>query len=312
MYNSILVPLDGSPNAEWALPTAISIARLTHAPINLLTIQVPIPIVAVGTGALEPPVGFEDYALPDDYLRRAADRVAATGVNTVTLGVLEASGMVLGSVGNEIAHRAEVNHAGLIIMTTHARASVPRMFMGSVARDVVRASKVPVLLLRPPKQGKPEFTDGIAFRHVLVPLDGSFFSEEVLHDAFELGQLWGARFTLLRVIEPPHLFGVPVDPAPILPTDDVALGDLKHSAQLYLDGIADRMRGRGLHVETKLIVEGGPGEAIVRAADELGADLVAMTTHARGGVGTLVLGSVANHVIRSVGKPVLMYRPRQV
>jgi nucleotide-binding universal stress UspA family protein len=312
MYNSILVPLDGSRNAESALPAAISIARVTHAPINLLTIQVPIPILAVGTGVLQPPVGVEEYTVPDEYLRRVAERVAATGVTTVTLGVLEPTAMVLGSVGNEIAHRAEVNHAGLIIMTTHARASVPRMFMGSVARDVVRASKVPVLLIRPPGRGASDFHDHISFRHVLVPLDGSFFSEEVLHDAFELGHLWNARFTLLRVIEPPHLFGVPIDPAPILPTDEAALGELRHSAQLYLDGVADRVRDRGLQVETRVIVEGGPGEAIARAVEECGADLVAMTTHARGGVGALVLGSVANHVIRSVGKPVLLYRPRQV
>ena len=312
MYNSILVPLDGSRNAEWALPIAINIARAAGVPINLMTVQVPVPILAAGPGVMGIDAGIGHGAVvpPDDYLRRVAERVAATGVNTITLGVLEPSALVFGTIGDEIAHRADVNHAGLIVMTTHARAAVPRMFLGSVARDVVRTSKVPVLLMRPASEAAPDLTAKITFRHILVALDGSSFSEEVLNGAVELGQLAGAHYTLLRVIEPPRAYGTPVEPV-LLPIDEIALGELKRDAEAYLEKVADRMRKRELQVATKVMVESSPAEAIVRHASELAADAIAMTSHARGGFGTLVLGSVANQVVRSTIIPVLTYRPRQ-
>jgi nucleotide-binding universal stress UspA family protein len=310
MYNSILVPLDGSRNAERALPIAINIARAAGVPINLMTVQVPVPILAAGPGVMDPGIGHGAVVPPDDYLRRVAERVAATGVNTITLGVLEPSALVFGTIGDEIAHRADVNHAGLIVMTTHARAAVPRMFLGSVARDVVRTSKVPVLLMRPHSEEAPDLTAKITFRHVLVALDGSSFSEEVLNGAVELGQLAGAHYTLLRVIEPPRAYGTPVEPV-LLPIDEIALGELKRDAEAYLEKVADRMRKRELQVATKVMVESSPAEAIVRQAAELAADVIAMTSHARGGFGTLVLGSVTNQVVRSTIIPVLTYRPRE-
>jgi nucleotide-binding universal stress UspA family protein len=310
MYNSILVPLDGSRNAEYALPAAISIARATGAPICLMTVQVPVPVMAVGAGLLEPPMGPGEMVPPADYLRRVGERVAATGVGAITLGVLEPSALVLSTIGDEIAHRADVNHAGLIVMTTHARSAVSRMFLGSVARDVVRSSRVPVLLVRPGAEAAPDLNAAVSFRHILVPLDGSLFSEEVINGAVALGQLFGARYTLLRVIEPPRAYGTPVEPI-LLPVDEIALGELKHAARAYLEKVADRLRKRGLQVDTKLVVESGPAETILKLAVDWGVDAIAMTSHARGGMGTLLLGSVTNHVLRGTMSPVLVYRPRE-
>lgn len=310
MYNSILVPLDGSRNAEWALPIAISIARVTGAPINLMTVQVPVPILAAGPAVIEPAMGPGAVVPPDDYLRRISERVEATGVTTVRLGVLEPSALVLGSIGDEIAHRADVNHAGLVVMTTHARNAVSQLFLGSVARDVVRSSRVPVLLVRPQSEQAPDLTAAVSFRHILVALDGSAFSEEVLNAAVELGRLAGARYTLLRVIEPPRAYGTPVEPI-LLPVDEIALGELKRSADAYLERVAERLRKRELQVETRLVIESGPADVIVKMATELVADAIAMTSHARGGMGTLMLGSVTHHVLRGTMIPVLVYRPRE-
>lgn len=311
MYNSILVPLDGSRNAEWALPSAISIARATGAPINLMTVQVPVPVLAAGPGVIEPAMGPGEVVPPPDYLRRISERVEATGVRTVTLDALEPSALVLGTIGDEISHRAQTEHVGLIVMTTHARSAVARMFLGSVARDVVRSSKVPVLLIRPHSDAAPDLTANMVFRHILVALDGSPFSEEVLGAAIELGKLAGARYTLLRVIEPPRAYGTPVEPI-LLPVDEIALGELKRDAESHLEQVAQRLRKRGLPVETKLVVGGSAAEVIARLAAQLIADVIAMTSHARGSVGTLVLGSVTNHVIRETMIPVLVYRPREV
>lgn len=310
MYTSILVPLDGSANAEWALPPAISIARATGAAISLITVQVPIPVLAAGMSVLPPTEPIIEASDSSDYLRHTADRIAAEGVSAVTLGVVEPSALVLATIGGEIAHRAEVMGAGLIVMTTHARSAVPRMFLGSVANDVVRHSQIPVLMIRPDGEETPDLHSTVGFREVLIALDGSTFSEEVLADAVELGRLYGARFTLLTVLEPPHLYAAPVEIA-VVPVEDVAWDELKRNAQTYSDGIAEKLRKRDLQVTTMFIEDAGPAEAIVRAARETGADLIAMTTHARTAVATLFLGSVANQVLRTSHVPVLLYRPRE-
>ena len=73
---------------------------------------------------------------------------------------------------------------------------------------------------------------------------------------------------------------------------------------------ADRLRGRGLHVQTRVAEAETPAPAILDAAKEVGADLIALATHGRRGIKRLLLGSVADKVVRGGGLPVLLLRPR--
>ena len=310
MYRTILVPLDGTAQAEWALPTAVSIAGATGASISLLTVDIPVPIMSVGLSVLESDERPVSHAPDAAYLQKVADRIRAAGVSAVVIGVVESAETAVSALGTEIAHRADIAHADLIVMTTHARAPLPQLFMGSVARDVVRTSRSPVLLVKPRPEGVSFLTVAEPFRHILVPLDGSSFSEEVLGGAVQLGNAGGARYTLINVVEVQRIAGVPVEPV-LLPVDENVLRELTAAAQVRLDRVADRMRQRGLDVVTRIVHDGAPAEAIVRAAQQLDADLIAMTTHARSNFGSLVLGSVANHVIRAATAPVLLYRPRE-
>jgi nucleotide-binding universal stress UspA family protein len=78
-------------------------------------------------------------------------------------------------------------------------------------------------------------------------------------------------------------------------------------AQAYLDRLAAELRDRGVRVQTA-VRRGDPAVEIAAAAEELQADLVAMTTHGRSGLGRLLFGSVAEAVLRSTDLPVLMMR----
>lgn len=97
---------------------------------------------------------------------------------------------------------------------------------------------------------------------------------------------------------------------PAVPTPDARLEEeLKAQRKAYLASVAERVASQpGVHVTTALL-HGAVGEAVVAHAAEIAADLVVMTTHGRGGLSRLWLGSVAEHVIREASRPVLLVRP---
>lgn len=131
---------------------------------------------------------------------------------------------------------------------------------------------------------------------ILVPLDGSKLAEAAVPVAVDLlaGQP-GATLVLVRAVDP-RLPGV----------DDVG-AQLVRSAEQYLREVADRIGGFGGTVKTS-VWHGTPAASIVGAADAAGADMIVMTTHGRSGLGRLVLGSVAEAVLRGTRRPLLLVR----
>ena len=148
---------------------------------------------------------------------------------------------------------------------------------------------------------------------ILVPLDGSSRAEAILPRVAGLARACGAAVTLLRVNPAADALRVPAtDPniavgarATLAPPEDQR--NVHYEAEHYLDAVGDRLRQHSVAVEAK-VAEGAPGEVIVGEAEAAGADLIAMTTHGRSGLGRLVLGSVADHVLRHAACPVLLLR----
>ena len=135
---------------------------------------------------------------------------------------------------------------------------------------------------------------------VLVPLDGSRLAEGALAPAIGFGR-GGAKLVLLRAVE---AHGTPfLDPAE---AQVAAIED----AENYLAGAAMRARAAGAtEVETS-VWYGPPMESIVEAAHFRKAELIVMSTHGRSGLGRLVLGSVAESVLRATSTPILLLRPQ--
>ena len=136
------------------------------------------------------------------------------------------------------------------------------------------------------------------YRLILVPLDGSALAERALHHAADLAQATGARLRLLRT-------SLVRDRPPAGTTEADLCGD----EQAYLDERATWARGRGLAVET-ILCFADAADAIVDDAREHGADLIVMTTHGRGWLGRLVIGSVATAVLDAATVPVLLIPQR--
>jgi nucleotide-binding universal stress UspA family protein len=175
----------------------------------------------------------------------------------------------------------------------------------------------PVLLVRP-REGKPDLGREPRLKSILVPLDGTPLAEQVLEPAVALGKLFDAEFTLVRVDKP-------VVRPRYLPDGGTALG-LTHSvleqvqdlqrrsreeSQKYLDGVAARLAARGFRVHTRVVIDEQPAPGILLEAEARRADLVAIETHGRRGLSRLVLGSVADKVVRGGAVPVLLHRPAQ-
>jgi len=139
---------------------------------------------------------------------------------------------------------------------------------------------------------------------ILVPVDGSELAERVFPYVHELAGRLGAAVILLRAVAPEEQIQVgtdPVaDPTPLVESE-------RHGAEGYLTDLANRLRALGLTVEEHC-AEGPPAQAIVERALELSADVIVMSTHARHGLGRLLLGSVADEVLRHAPCPVFLIR----
>jgi nucleotide-binding universal stress UspA family protein len=284
MFRSLFVPLDGSPFAEQALPWALSIARRAGASLHLVRVHVLYilqePVRAwVPHGPGREASWREQEQLYLDATAKWLTAVSPVPVSTAVVGGEEADGLL---------GRAREAGADLVVMTTHGRGPVGRFFLGSVADELIRRGGVPVLLARP-HEPAPDVLPEPAPENLLIPLDGSALAERALGPAADLARLTEGRCNLLRVVESPDR------PAA--------------EAREYLERIAGRLREQGLQVGTRVVVSPQAAEAILEEAGAQGSDLIALGTHGRGGVRRMLLGSIADKVIRGCSLPVLVCPP---
>ena len=164
-----------------------------------------------------------------------------------------------------------------------------------------------MLVLRPhAPRGAPPAS---LLRRIVVPLDGSPLAEAVLEPATQLGGLLGAEFILYRavvVLPPMHL---PYPAVMLVPEQTEVTSVLEQQAAQYLDDLAKGLRARGLHVETAVEVTTDPVAALSTWSERHGADLIALATHGHGGATRLLLGSVADKLLRSASVPLFVWRP---
>jgi len=298
---TILVPLDGSPFGEHALPMALALARRGDIQIALAHVHHLFAPSLAPTGApvVDPRIDALFREEEAAYLADVSHRLARIWNRPVMMTLLETP------VAESLCQHAELIGASLVVMSTHGRGGLARAWLGSVADRVIRQSTVPVLLLHP-EDGAPDLEREPKLHHILVPLDGSLLSEQILPHAIWLGRLVGARYTLLRVIEP-VVRGFMVNG--VEPVVDVEAQELAwQQASEDVERIAARLRGEGLTVVPEVRV-GRPVAEILECAAEREADLIAMSTHGHGGLTRLILGSVTDKVLRSASVPVLVFRP---
>jgi nucleotide-binding universal stress UspA family protein len=302
MSKPVVVPLDGSAFAEQALPFALAVVRRTAAPLHIVRIRPTLPLGLDGTEEGE-------------YLQQVAERVRSQGAATIVVRVLHDE---FGPLDHEppgpehvaglIADYTTARGAGLIIMTTHGRGGLARMWLGSVADSLVRSATQPVLLIRPTDDDVRVARVDPEFRHVLVPLDGSEGGEDAIPVAVELGESFGARYSLVRVASSLTWAAAPTsEAAPMVyapPLSDKAV-------QEYLNRAALPIQEKGLQVGTHVLFGNSPAPTLIDFAADNAVDLIALATAARSGVPRLLLGSIADKLVRAAPVPVLVCSRRR-
>ncbi len=288
MFKKLLVPLDGSSRSAVALPLARTLAKATGGEIVLVRV---IPDDLLGA---DPMVRAE----AENSLAQIAKELAGAGVHVTT--IVQAGANPAADITATVRRQG----ADLVVMATHGRTGLRRAVLGSVAERVLAESPVPVALLRP---------GGHRVTHVttlLVPVDGSPGASVALGLAVPLARTTRARIVLLDVVGSVLQYAglMAAGMAPVAPDpawDDEALA----AARSYVEGLSARLRKAGIEAEGRAVL-GRAGATIVETANDVGADLIVMSTHALTGPARALLGSTADEVVREARRPVLLIRHR--
>ncbi len=288
MFTKILVPLDGSTLSERAVPYAQQMAGRNG---RLLLVRATMSHRRLGLSEMQ----AQDDAIgeAESYLANWTERLSRAGVDAEWR-------VYYGPATEGIREEASIHHVDSIAMSTHGRSGVERLMFGSVAEQALHDSQVPLLLV--PARSHTDWT-GDGSRRVVVPLDGSEGSEAALEPAVRLASRLGASIYLAAVIEPVNMgylgYGVYIPGAVEANTSE---GDA------YLASVAERLRKRGLAVDTKFEI-GFAAQTIAELAREESTAAVVMATHGRAGLARLILGSTTTALVRHSMAPLLVVRP---
>ena len=226
-----------------------------------------------------------------------------------SLGIKTSLAVAYGNVPEEIVGYAGGNNIDLIIISTHGYSGIKRWVLGSVARKVLYGTGVQVLLVK----SKAPKASQVEFKKILLPLDGSPFSEIPIRFIEQLTKDTGTEIYLTLVCEPPLVpsYG----DHPINPTweqhRDAVWKEERQQAADYLKKMENRLAKEGLKVKAQVLPGelGRVGETILQAAEKEKVDLIAMATHGRSAVSRWVYGGVANRIAEQSVQPVLLIRP---
>jgi nucleotide-binding universal stress UspA family protein len=283
-FHSILVPVDGSPLAEAALPIAFAIAKRAGGTVELAMVY----------AETFPP---QPIALAQQYLDDLTSRMRQRMGDSVSSVLLE------GPVAPTLVKHTEKRGSDIVVMTTHGRGGLERAWMGSVADQLIRTIDIPLIIVRPREDGSvPEFAPG----EILVALDGSTLAERALRPAAALARLWDAEMSLLQIIQP-----LPQGGEPALPLPAGYVAELtrisREVASEYLSVHAEHLRRSGIRASSLAMAgTAGVAQTLIEVASPTRIGLLALATHGRGGLRRIVLGSVTDKVVRGAQVPVLV------
>ncbi|HEU4731014.1 MAG TPA: universal stress protein [Kofleriaceae bacterium] len=291
-FKKILCPIDFSPGSQQAMGVAVRLATASNAELVLAHAWY-LPPLAYGG---EYPVAPEAVQILVDDEKRgledAARDAAALGARRVETRLL--SGVPWQQLVELL--RADTGF-DLVVMGTHGRTGLSRFLLGSVTENVVRQAPCPVLVVRSQGAG--------TFGHVLCPVDFSACSREAVELAAAVAAPGGAGITLLHVIE------LPVSYSGEPPVAGFA-EDLDRASARLLDQWSRELATKvSVPVATRSRI-GSPGAQILAVLEsDPTFDLVVMGSHGRTGVRRMLLGSVAEKVVRHAACPVLVTHSRQ-
>jgi nucleotide-binding universal stress UspA family protein len=283
MYDTILIPYDGSEGAAEVLHHASELAHWSDAMIHVLYVA----------DTTRDSVTVVEGQTVDALVREGEDVVEEAAKTLETLGNSYETDVVQGNPAPTIVEYAERYDHDLIMMPTHGREGVSRYLIGSVSEKVVRLSSIPVLTVRM----QPDETLVFPYENILVPTDGSPAATHAARQVTEFAASLDATVHVLSVV------------------DDTALGldvrstiygtEHEEAASDAVETVVSEANECGVSNVVRHLEHGTPVQMILDTIESNDIHAVGMGTTGRRGTDRILLGSVAEKTVRSAPVPVM-------
>lgn len=288
IYNRVLVPLDGSSAAEFAIRFASDLASKHDAELILLYLDyLPVP----GGKAERAEEGARSREQIEAYLDGLRKGLRAAGIRT------HVEHISTRDLAGTLYKMIEAERVSAVVMSTQGRAAMMRWLFGTGVERALNEFPVPLLLVRP------------MYQRIVVPLDGSRWSESAIPRASELARVHDAELVLLHIYQPKDSdYAGQWALAGHQQIAEQSLGQM----QEQLAAMRNRLRAEGLRARDVIIRGTNPAQTICDFVEsEDGISMVVMSTHGRTGLARWLVGSVAQQVIKHARCPVMLVYPDQ-
>lgn len=265
----VLVATDGSDYSAGAIRTGIALAQSRGAHLIGLSI------------ALNNP----EYSTLVPALQESAElraREALESFNAETGGNAETTTREAADPAQGIVAAAQELGVDIIVMGRRGKRGLARLMVGDATAKVIGHATCPVLVV--PRAAR------LWEKRILLATDGSPCSESAAGVAGQFAQQAGLPVSVVSVVTSSHSEA------------------RRKEAEQAVAAMVERFKSLGLQVDGQ-VVEGRPDEAIAKAAEAAGADLIIVGSHGRTGLTKILLGSVAERVIGQATCPVLVVKP---
>lgn len=291
MFDSILVPLDGSQLAECVLPHVAAFARSFDAEITLLRI-----LEKNQTGVTAQLFDLLNWQIKKTkatlYLDEIKERLKESNIRAQAV-ILE------GLVAEGITEYAQNQGIKLIILSSHGRHGLTQWGISSITQKIILSAPTSMLIVRAHQQDIPtgELSGISLFQRILVPLDGSRRAEHVLPIITQLTQVHKPKIHVVHVVQTPEM-ARQMPPA----REDIDLSNRvvarnREEAGRYLEQVKSRSYLQNLAVQIHLITSDHTAAALYQVVEQEHIDMVTLSAHGYSGKHQWPYGSVVNNFI---------------
>ena len=300
MFDTILVPLDGSQMADCVLPHVAAIAGPFNAEVTLLRVlekNQTIPSAQL-FDLLNWQINKTRSTL---YLEKIKLLFQESGIRTQAL-VLE------GLVAEGIAGYAQQQAMKLIVLSSHGRSGLTKWGISSITQKIILIAQTSLLIIRAHQYGPraDKLSTAPLYKRILVPLDGSQRAENALPIITQLAQFHKSQVHLVHVVETPEM----ARQMPLAP-EDVELATRvvdrnRKEAEQYLENLKSRSYLKDIDVRTHLITSENATVALHQLEEQEQIDIVTFNAHGYSGNHQWPYGSMVNHFILYGKAPLLI------
>ncbi|NLV11144.1 universal stress protein [Halomicrobium mukohataei] len=280
MYDRILLPIDGSDGARRTVDHVADIAAAQDASVTALF---------VADTTLDSVTRVQGDVV-DSLVETGEEIVGEAGTVLASSGVDYETDVVSGGPARTIVDYADRYGFDLIAMPTHGRTGISRRLLGSVTETVIQLSQIPVLTIRLADETRTTFP----YERLLLPTDGSPAATAAVEHGLDLAAALDGTPHALSVAESGSVLGLGGDES-----------DPQSAAEAAVENVEPMASERDIGTLVTAVEHGSPHEAITAYVDANDIDAIVMGTTGTRGIGEILLGTVAELVVRTAPVPVI-------